>query len=98
MTTVFFAFFLCAGLYVAILLKRFVKNECDWNPVNDAMVASQFPDCISDSGQLMIFPQCDCEFLSFHPDGFVETPFLIVPSHWRHLGVPYDWLDPTRAI
>ncbi|MDQ5893426.1 MAG: hypothetical protein QG640_438 [Patescibacteria group bacterium] len=98
MTTVFFALFVCAGLYIAISLKRFAKNENDWHPVKDVMIASQFPSSISDSGQLMAFPQYDCEFFSFHSDGMVETPFLITPSHWRHLGVPYDWLDPTEIF
>ncbi|MEK7463875.1 MAG: hypothetical protein AAB610_02000 [Patescibacteria group bacterium] len=98
MITMFFALLLCAGLYLAISIKRFAKNEYDWCPVKDAMIASQFPDRISDSGQLMIIPQRDCEFLSFYTDGLVETPLLIVPSRWRHLGVPYDWLDPTQNI
>jgi len=97
MTTVFFAFFVCAGLYIAISLKRFAKNENDWHPVKDVMIASQFPSSISDSGQLMAFPQYDREFLSFHSEGMVETPFTKVSPGRRYV-YPYDWLDPTRTI
>jgi hypothetical protein len=96
MTTMLFVLTLCATLYFARQINRFAKNENDWNPVTDVMVASPFPQCIADSGQLMAFPQFDQEFQSFYSERKVETPFSKVAPERRFV-YPYDCLSPPTS-
>ena len=94
----FFVLVLSAWLFIAAAAARFAIIENEWRSTKDCMIASPFLFLASVSEELTIFSRYVSEFLNSHLDEIVETPFLIAPSHWRHPGVPYDWLDPTKIF